>query len=148
MLFRTRPLITYLERTAPWRAFELQMLEIFIFCFNSLGAILVGLGYEPYVSLTVAVAAVLKSFMDFANLSKQVEAYNAALRDIHSMMNDWDGKTSTERRTQKVVTYVVGTVETSLLNVAIALCDAQPTAASGEGGDEEGGDEEKKEKDK
>ena len=148
MKYRARPVCTYLERTAPWRAFELQMLEIFIFCFNSLGAILVGLGYEPYVSLTVAVAAVLKSFMDFANLSKQVEAYNAALRDIHSMMNDWDGKTSTERRTQKVVTYVVGTVETSLLNVAIALCDAQPTAASGEGGDEEGGDEEKKEKDK
>jgi len=145
MKYRGRPVCTYLERTAPWRAFELQLLEIIVFCINSLGAVLVGMGaeYVPYVSLTVTVAAVAKSACDFANLGKQVEAYNSALRDVHNLMNEWDGKTRTERRTRQVVTAVVGTVEIAMLNVAIALCDAQPSAG-GDEGEGEGDDEEKK----
>ena len=137
---------TYLERTAPWRAFELQFFEIVIFCINSFGAILVGMGsiYTPYVSLTVAVAAVFKSLLEFSNLEKQVEAYNAALRSVHSLLNEWDGKTRTERRTRQVITAVVGTVETGMTNVAIALCNAMP-ASGDDGGDKDGeGDDEKK----
>ena len=147
MLFRTRPMVTYLERTAPWRAFELQLLEILIFFINSMGAVLVGLGdgeFVPYVSLTVAIAAVAKGLMDFANLSKQVEAYNTALREVHNMMNEWDGKTRTERRTRQTITQVVGTVEMALQAVAMALTDAQPTKSEGGEGDD-GGEEEKKE---
>ena len=101
----------------------------------------------PYVSLTVAVAAIMRSLTDFANLPKQVEAYNTALRDVHSLLNEWDGKTSTERRTRQVITAVVGTVETSMLNVGIAVFDAAPKAAGGEEGEGEGeGDEKKDEK--
>ena len=144
MRYRARPVCTYLERTAPWRAFELQMLEIIIFIIGSLGAVLVGIGpdFTPWVSLTVAISAVLKSLCDFANLEKQVEAYNTALRGVHGMLNDWDGKTRTERRTRQVITAVVGTVESQMTNVAMALTDAAAPDS------EEGGEGEDAEKDK
>ena len=140
MIYRARPACTYLERTAPWRAFELQLLEIIVFMFNSLGAILVGLGqsWVPYVSITVTIAAVCKSFTEFSNLEKQVEAYNTALREVHSMMNDWDGKTRTEWRTRKTIAAVVGTVETAMQGVAGALTGGTPFGATKEGSEEEG----------
>jgi len=142
MQYRARPVCTYLERTAPYRAFYLQMLEIIVFIMNSFGAVLVGMGNEfvPWVSLTVAIAAVIRSFQDFANLEKQVEAYNTALREVHNMMNEWDGKTRTERRTRQVITAVVGTVENQMINVAMAICNAQATAG-GDDGDGDGDDE-------
>ena len=143
-LYRARPVGTYLERTAPWRAFEMQFLEILIFIFNSLGAVLVGMQYTPYVPLTVAIAAILASFIDFTNLSKQVEAYNAALRDIHNVMNEWNGKTRTERRTRQTVTKMVGTVEIGMSNVAVALTNGMPTGDTGE--DEGEGEEGEKDK--
>ena len=83
--------------------------------------------------------------MEFANLDKQVEAYNASLREVHKMMNEWDGKTRTERRTRQTITAVVNTVELALQGVAVALTDAQPY---GKGGEDEAGEGEEKEKDK
>ena len=140
MTYRAKPACTYLERTAPWRAFELQLLEILVFVINSMGAILVGLGetWVPYVTLTVAIAAVARSFIDFAHLEKQVEAYNAALRDVHNMMNDWDGKTRTERRTRQTIAQVVGTVELALQGVYMAITDGSPTSAAKDGEEGEG----------
>ena len=84
----------------------------------------------PYVALTVSIAAVCKSFAEFARLEKQVEAYNTAQRDIHNLINKWDGMTRTERRSRKTVTEVVETVENAMLLVAIALTDIIP----GQGG--------------
>ena len=99
--------------------------------------------------LAVALAAIVASFMDFTNLSKQVEAYNQALRDVHNLINNWDGLTSTERRTRQTVTKVVGTVEGAITKVALALTNGSVTGAAppGEGGDEgEGGGEKEEEK--
>ena len=140
--YRARPFVTYLERTAPWRAFELQLLEILIFVFNSFGAVLVGLGMTPYVPMTVAISSILSSFIDFTNLNKQVEAYNEALRNTHNVMNEWGGKTRTERRTRATVTSVVGTVEAGMMAVALALTNGSLTGAEeeGEGEGEEGDD--------
>ena len=142
MLFRTRPLITYIERTVPWRAFELQLLEIIVFCFNSLGAIFVGMQQAAYVPLSVAAAAIISSFMDFTNLGKQVEAYNTAVNNLHNLVNEWDGKTRTERRTRQTVTKVVGVTEEAWLNVGVALTNGTLTgsAADDEGDGEEGED--------
>lgn len=141
MMYRGRPICTYMERTAPWRAFELQCLEIITFVFNSSGAVLVGLGHEyvPYVALTVAIAGVCKSFIEFSRLSQQVEAYNAAQREIHNMINQWDGMTRTQRRTRTTITNVVTTVETAFLGVCAALTDAVPGQAFGMGGGEDEG---------
>ena len=97
-----------------------------------------GDSWVPYVSLTVSIAAVCKSFTEFSRLEKQVEAYNTALREVHSMMNEWDGKTRTERRTRQTIAAVVTTVETALQGVAVALTDGTPFGASKPGDDEEG----------
>ena len=138
MKFRTRPMVTYLERTAPWRAFEQQFLEILIFMFNSCGAIFVGMGQATYVPLTVAISAIIASFMDFTNLTKQVEAYNQAINNVHNLVNDWDSKTSTERRTSQTVGQVVGVTEEAWMLVALALTNGSPTGQAGGGDGDEG----------
>ena len=92
---------------------------------------------------------IISSFIDFTNLTKQVEAYNTALTNLHNIVNEWDGKTRTERRTRQVITQVVGTVENAMTNVAIALCDGAQAAPGGkkDDGDGEGeGDDEKEKK--
>ena len=141
MRYRARPICTYLERTAPWRAFELQCLEVTVFVINSMGAVLVALGNVtiPYVALTVSVAAVCKSFIEFSRLDKQVEAYNTAQRDIYKQINDWDGMTRTQRRTRTTITNVVFTVENAMSLVAVALTDAIPSnQQKGDDADEDG----------
>jgi len=143
MHYRARPICTYLERTAPWRAFELQCLEVAVFVINSTGAILVALDNAAYVALTVSIAAVCKSFIEFSRLDKQVEAYNTSQRDIHNLINEWDGMTRTERRTRQTITKVVGTVESAMTLVAIALTDAIPSSQAAQEG--EGDSEEKEE---
>ena len=187
MKYRARPILTYFERTAPWRAFEEQCLEVracirtspraftpamlmpmlscspphahvlllmsmatlrrfaraqvLIFSINSSGAVLVGVAdgeYIPYVALTVAIAQVASSFLEFSRLSKQVEQYNAAQRDLHNLINEWDGMTRTERRRRDTIKKVVGTVENAMLMVAQALTDAIRSDQAGESGGEEG----------
>ena len=140
MMYRARPICTYMMRTAPWRAFELQCLEIFTFIFQSSGAVLVSIGpiYVPYVALTIGVASVAKSFIEFSRLSQQVEAYNSAQRNIHNMINAWDGMTRTQRRTRKTITQVVQTVEAALLIVTTGMTDSTPGQAFAMGGEEEG----------
>ena len=113
-----------------------------VFFINSLGAVIVGLGPAaiPYVAITAALGAVCNSFMEFSRLSKQVEAFNSAQRDLHNMINDWDGMTRTERRTRSTVQQVVGTTENAMALVAIALTDSIPSTQSGGGGDDEEGE--------
>ena len=120
----------------------MQVLEIGIFIFNSFGAVLVGMGtvYIPFVAMTVAGASILRSFLEFSKLGKQVEAYNLGIGMIQSMLNEWDRMTRTERRTRQTIAKVVNAVEGALNLVAIALTDSLPTA----GEDEDEGDEEEK----
>ena len=140
MLYRVRPACTHLERTAPWRAFEQQFGEIVIFILNASGAVLVGFELTQYVPLTVAIAGIILSFMDYSNLSKQVEAYNGALRDVHNITSEWDGMTRTERRTGKAMTKMVEIVESALLRVGIAETNGELTTLSTSTSDGGGGD--------
>jgi hypothetical protein len=139
MQFRARPILAYIEKTAPWRSFELQCLEVAIFVVSSLSAVMVGLRQElaPYVALTVAVGFVCKSAIEFTRLDKQVETFNNSQRELHNLLNQWDGMTRTERRTRSTIKQVVGTVETAMLNVAMALTDGMLTGAGGGGDGEE-----------
>ena len=96
----------------------------------------------PYVALTVACANACKSFIEFSRLSKQVEAYNSAQRDLHNLINKWDGMTRTERRTRSTITEAVTTVENAMTLVAVALTDAMPGQGTNDGNDEDGDGEE------
>eukprot|EP00900_Chrysochromulina_parva_P018015 jgi/Chrpa1/26214/Chrysochromulina_OHIO_Genome00026898-RA len=83
MDYRARPVCAYFEKTAPWRAFELQCLEVAIFTINASGSILAALGdsYIPFVALTVSASSIASSFLEFSRLPKQVEAFNQAQRE-------------------------------------------------------------------
>ena len=131
MDYRARPLCAYVEKTAPWRAFELQCLEVAIFTINASGSVLAALGdsFIPYVALTVSASGIATSFLEFSRLPKQVEAFNQAQREIHNLFNKWDGMTKTARRTRQTITEVVGTVEREMINVAVSLTDAVPSSA-------------------
>jgi len=144
MKFRTKTVLAYFERTSPWRGFWMQLAEITIFIMNACGAVLVGLGtdFVPFVAMTVSAAAIARSFLEFSRLGKQVEAYNIGINMIHGMMNKWDRMTRTQRRTISTVAEVVGTVESALDIVCLALTDAMPGAG---GDDEEEGEGEKEE---
>merc|ERR1712194_828357 len=126
-----------MEATAPWRGFWMQTIEVLIFCFSSLGAVLVAGQLIPFVALTVATASILRSFLEFSNIPKQVEAYNQGLNAIHTLFNTWDGLTRTERRTRATIKQVVCTVEQAMQTLAVALTDALP-AQEGEEGDGDG----------
>ena len=118
----------------------MQTCEILIFVFSSSGAVLVAAGATPYVALTVTAASIVRSFLEFSNIPKQVEAYNAALTSVQNMMNLIDGMTRTERRKRSSIAKVVSTVENAMTLVACALTDALPGGEDEEGG--EGGEEE------
>ena len=124
-----------------------QVIEICIFAINSGGAVLAGFGdaLVPYVAITVAMAAVFSSLLEHTRVGKKVEAYNAAQRDLHNMINWWEGMTSTERRTSKSVKIVVTTVEGAMQLVAISHTDAIPFDQMGGGQDGEEGEEKKEE---
>ena len=126
--YRAKPVIAYLEKTSPWRGFWMQFIEIIIFILNASGAALVGMGtaFIPFVAMTVAGASIFRSFLEFSNLTKQVEGYNLALNMCHNLLNDWDRMTRTERRTSQTIRLMVGTVELAMDNVAAALTDALP----------------------
>ena len=141
MKYRAKAVCAYLEKTAPWRGFWMQTCEVLIFVFSSSGAVLVAAGSTPFVALTVAAASIVRSFLEFSNIPKQVEAYNSALNSVHTMMNLVDGMTRTERRKRSTIKKVVSTVENAMQLVAGALTDALPSGDDEEGGDGEGGGE-------
>jgi len=143
MKYRAKPVLAYLEKTAPWRGFWMQTGEVLIFVFSSSGAVLVAANAIPFVALTVACASIMRSFLEFSNLPKQVEAYNTAFTSVHNLLNRWDGLTRTERRNGKTIKQVVTTVEQAMQLVAIALTDALPAQDDSEDGDGDGdGDKE------
>ena len=144
MQYRVMAICAHVERTAPWKALTQQVIEILVFSVNSSGSLLVGVSEEgelvPYVAITVAIAAVLTSYLEFSRLAKQVEAYNTAEKDIHNMINRWNSMTRTERRTRATIQEVVSVVEGAMELIAISLTDAIPSAKESAGGgeDEEG----------
>ena len=150
MDYRAKPILAYFEKTAPWRGFWMQFVEILIFIFNALGAALVGMDTEefplvPFVALTVGIASILKSFLEFSSLEKQVEGYNSAINAIHNMLNKWESMTRTQRRTNATVKMVVSTVEDAMNLVAVAITDALPGGEDDEEGEGKEGEEKKEE---
>ena len=79
-----------------------------------------------WVALTVGVAAVLQSFIEFVQLRNQVTSVNLALRDLQSLSVFWDSLSIVRRRTPGVKQQVVQTLEDSLIMVT----DAHTTASS------------------
>ena len=99
----------------------------------------------PFVALTVGIASILKSFLEFSSLEKQVEGYNSAINAIHNMLNKWESMTRTQRRTNATVKMVVSTVEDAMNLVAVAITDALPGGEDDEEGEGKEGEEKKEE---
>ena len=126
MCYRVRPAMEYLEKKANKLAWRLSALEIAGFIVQSSGSVLGAFEFTEWVALTVAIAAVLQSFIEFVQLRNQVTSVNLALRDLQSLSVFWDSLSIVRRRTPAVKMQVVRTAEAALLMVV----DAHTTASS------------------
>ena len=121
-----RPLIENYEKKVQTLAFRLQVLDILGFILNSTGTVLVAVGQTAWVSVTVALVAVLNGVTEFTQLRNQVVSVNLALNELHKLMVKWDSLSLVTRRTRAVKELVVDTTETMILDVV----NAHTTAAS------------------
>jgi len=146
VVFRVRPIEEKLERHTMKLAWRLQMFDMLGFVFNSAGTILAAVALTEFVSLTVAIVAVLTSIVEFSKLRDQVVSSNLALRDLQSLLVKWDSLSVVRRRTVSIKAEVVDSTEEALLAVVIAHTTAasetqvsvkRKLAAKGMEGDEE-----------
>ena len=107
-------------------AWRLSALDLATFIVQSSGSVLGAFQITEWVALTVGVAAVLQSFIEFVQLRNQVTSVNLALRDLQSLSVFWDSLSIVRRRTPGVKQQVVQTLEDSLIMVT----DAHTTASS------------------
>jgi len=126
MCYRVRPVLEMLAKRANKRARLLSGLEILGFVIQSSGAIFGVFQYTEWVALTVAIAAVLQSFIEFMSLRDQVTSVNLALRDLQSLVVFWDSLSIVRRRTTAIKMQIAKTTEDAILMVG----EAHTTAAS------------------
>ena len=124
--FRVRPLAERLEKQAVKLAVRLTLLDILGFMFSGAGAILAAYTYNSWISLTVALNAVVNSITEFTQLRNQVVSTNLALRELHAILVWWDSLSLVKRRTPAVQAQIVSVTEEAFLSIV----DAHTTAAS------------------
>ena len=83
------------------------------------------IGLTEWISLTVAIVAVLTGIIEFTQLRNQVVSCNLALKDLQKMELWWNSLSLVRRRTPFVKAQIVGTTERAYLDVV----DAHTTAA-------------------
>ena len=126
MTYRVRPSIDMLEGKVNKLSVRLAAVDIVIFVVSSSGALFGVFNWLEFVALTVSIAAILQSFIEFVQLRDQVTAMNLALRDLESLGVLWDSLSIVRRRTPGTKMQIVSTTEAALLMVV----DAHTTAAS------------------
>jgi len=126
VVFRVRPLIEHYEKQAVRLANRLNLYETFTFILNSSGAVLAVVGFYEWVTLTVAVVAVITGVIDFTQLRNQVVSVNLCLRDLQKLIVWWDSLSVVRRRTDDTKSRVVDTTERAVVQVV----RQQTTAAS------------------
>jgi len=128
VIFRTRPLIESYEKLSVRLATQLRQLELAGFVVNLIGAVMATsfVNFAEWLSLTVAICALLSGVVEFTQLKKRVVAVNLALGELHSLMVWWDALSVVRRRPTSVKAIVVETTERAV----IQMVDALTTAAS------------------
>ena len=127
-IFRVRPLVEHYERLAVRLAGRLQLCEILGFCIASSGAVLAAFHFEEWVTLTVALVAILVAVVEFSQLRNHLIAVNLALRDLQKLIVWWDSLSVVRRRTDdaKARAKVVDIAERAVMQVV----EAHTTAAA------------------
>jgi len=126
MTYRVRPVMAMLQSRAESRSRLLSILEIVGFCIQSSGAIFGTFAYTEWVALTVALAAVVQSFIEFMSLRDQVTAVNLALVQLQTQLVFWDSLSIVRRRTPVVKMQIAKVTEDAILMVV----NTHTTAAS------------------
>jgi hypothetical protein len=126
VVYRVRPIVEKFEKHCTKLAWRLQAIDLLSFLLNSLGTVLAACGLTEFVSLSVALVFVLNSIIEFSKLRDEVVSSNLALRDMQSILVDWDSLSMVKRRSPDVKAKIVDATEESLIAVVVA----HTTAAS------------------
>jgi len=126
VVFRVRPCMEELERTATRVAARLNLLETIAVIVFSTGSVLAVLDLSQWVALTVIISVTIVSIMEFSMLRNTLIAINIALAQLQSLITAWDSMSLVTRRLPSTRDSLVRITESSLANVL----DAKTTAAS------------------
>ena len=126
VIFRVRPIVDSLEQRAIKLAAQLQRCEIATYLINAAGAILAALNWTEWVSLTVALVAVVTGIIEFTQLRNQLVQTNLSLRDLQTLLVRWDSLSVVTRRAPAIKDMFVLATEDAL----VSIVDAHTTAAS------------------
>jgi len=124
--YRLRPVKAKLQRHVDKLSFRLSLMEILGFFVQAAGSVFALFHFSEWVAVTVAIAAVVQSFVEFMQLKNQVTSINLAVRDLQALTVFWDSLSIVRRRTPAVKMQIVKTTEAALLMVV----DAHTTASS------------------
>lgn len=126
VVFRVRPLIENYEKMAVSLSNRLVLYETMIFVVNAFGAMLAVMAFDEWVTLTVAVVAVLTNVIEFTQLRNQVVSVNLAVRDLQKLIVWWDSLSDMLRRTDEAKARIIDVTE----RVVIQVVEEHTTAAS------------------
>ena len=95
-------------------------LRFFIFVFTSMGAMLVYLGLAGWVAVLMAIAASLSSIIDDKQMPIRLMASNNARIELEKLICYWQGLSVIERRRFSTASYIVETVESTVIAELLA----------------------------
>ena len=128
VVYRVRPMIERLEKQVMRLSLRLQICEFLGFTFNAVGAIFAvdAVALTEWISLTVAIVAVLTGIIEFTQLRNQVVSVNLALKEMQAIIVKWDALSLVRRRTPGIKAEIVKTTEYAFLSIV----DNHTTAAA------------------
>jgi ABC-type multidrug transport system fused ATPase/permease subunit len=127
--FRVRPLASRFEQQGPKLNQTQQALEVLVFLFQALGAglavITIGTtSLASFVAVSVAVASIFASMLEYHNLQARVQATNNSLRDVHNLITWWGSLSIVDRRTRHSKHHVVSVMERAIISTIAADTNA------------------------
>jgi len=130
VVFRVRPLIDSYEKLASRLSQRLKQLEIAAYAVNLLGVVLATsfVNSGEWLSLTVAVVALLGGTIEFGQLKSRLVALNLSLAELNELIVWWDSLSVVQRRPDVVRSTVVQVTERAVHQVVDALTTAASSA--------------------
>merc|ERR1712146_529167 len=113
-----------LQKQAPPMSSQLTKLETLATLVTTSGAFFAAVQQYYLIALTVAVGVMINNLIQHKCLQPRLQAINAAIRDLRSIMIMMDSLSVVEKRTAEKKTYAVGTVEAAVMTTVTAWTGA------------------------
>jgi len=121
LTYRLQPLILIQKAKTPRLASLLSRLEVLVIMLNALATVFVAMDHKYFVNLIVIIVTVTGNLMQYLLIQQRLSSHNAAIRTLDSMNSLMASQSIVKRRTRKMKTLCVTTVESAVLETEQAL---------------------------